>query len=175
MSPNNKFLQFTVTALKTSHLSINAQCDTFCTYIYSVGTNHWDLLKPLWFTRDLLRFLCFKMKVNGPESYKLGHRINFLQRPKHAWPYSDLLQALGEHLSALGFAKQGPQFLRPRYCGTGNRKCHYRKAYIFKVVEECEGMVWPTFCILIFHKRSQLQLYKSMWQNNVEIMILFIF
>ena len=42
-------------------------------------------------------------RVTGPGRSKLGQGILFWQWAKHAWLYSDLLQALkGEQLSALG-------------------------------------------------------------------------
>ena len=43
------------------------------------------------------------MTVNGPGRKKLGQGRHPWQWPKHAWLYSDLLQAFkGEHFSALG-------------------------------------------------------------------------
>ena len=43
------------------------------------------------------------MNVTGPGRYKLRQVTNFWQWAKHAWLYSELLQALkAEHLSVLG-------------------------------------------------------------------------
>ena len=43
------------------------------------------------------------MKVNGPGKQKLGQE-EIMALTKHAWLYSDLLQAFkGKHLSALWF------------------------------------------------------------------------
>ena len=49
-----------------------------------------------------------KKKVNGPGKSKLGQGRNSWKQSKHAWLYSDLLQALKrEHMSALGSQQMG--------------------------------------------------------------------
>ena len=53
------------------------------------------------------------MKLNGKGRHKLGQGRNSWQQVKHAWLYSDLLQALrAEHLPALGSQQWGPESLR---------------------------------------------------------------
>ena len=49
-----------------------------------------------------------KMKVDGPGRQRSGQGKHFCQEAKHAWLYSDLLQALKrEHVSALGYQQRG--------------------------------------------------------------------
>ena len=61
------------------------------------------------------------MKVNGPGRSKLGQKRNSWQWAKHAWLYSDLLQALkGEHFVSSGFSTaEGTLISVPavRHCG----------------------------------------------------------
>ena len=60
-----------------------------------------------------------KMKVNGPGAQKLGQGRNCWQRAKHAWLYSDLIQALmGKYLEfsiegTLIFASAAPDCRSP--------------------------------------------------------------
>ena len=55
------------------------------------------------------------MKVGGPGTNKFKTRNKCLALTKHAWLYSDLLQALkGEHLSAPGSQQRGLQLLHPQ-------------------------------------------------------------
>ena len=67
---------------------------------------HWNFRGKSEWREDLKQ-----MKLNGPGRWKVEPGRNIGWKAKHAWLYSDLLQALkGEHFMALGSQRKGLPF-----------------------------------------------------------------